>query len=117
MRLRFRYGELLFKAGLYDEAIPVLQEARNDPKNRFRSSLYIRPLLLQRRVSIPAPWTSSTEGHRNYELPTIPPARSCTTGWRAPMRRRPDRRSLETYGQLIQWDYNFRDVFVIGSTT
>lgn len=110
MRLRFRYGELLFKAGLYDEAIPVLQEARNDPKNRFRCSLYIGRCFYKKGFHSGAV-DQLKEAIANYELPDDPTgkelhywlARTYEADGQIP-------EALKTYGQLIQWDYNYRDV-------
>ena len=41
LRLRYRLGRALFQMGLYDEAIPVLQEASADPRSRVHCQLMI----------------------------------------------------------------------------
>jgi len=35
MRLKYEYGRRLLRAKQYDDAIPVLQEARSDPRHRI----------------------------------------------------------------------------------
>ncbi|MFO0837367.1 MAG: hypothetical protein U1D55_02480 [Phycisphaerae bacterium] len=40
-RLRFRLGETLFRMKQFDEAIPVLQEAQNDPRTRTRCQVLL----------------------------------------------------------------------------
>lgn len=39
MNVRYQYGDALFRAGKYDEAISVFQVAQNDPKNKARALL------------------------------------------------------------------------------
>lgn len=110
MRLRFSYGERLFKAGQFDEAIPVLQDARSDPKSRFKCSLYIGRCFYKKGYQSGAIDTFK-EAIANYELPDDPTgkelhywlARSYEADGQAA-------EALKTYGQLIQWDYNYRDV-------
>ena len=41
LRLKFYLGRALFRARLYDEAIPQLQEATSDPRSRVRAQLMI----------------------------------------------------------------------------
>jgi hypothetical protein len=110
MRLRYRYGELLFKAGQFDEAIPVLQEARNDPKNRFKCSLYIGRCFYKKTYNSGAIDTFK-EAIANYELPDDPTGKELHY-WLARAYEADGQalEALKTYGQLIQWDYNYRDV-------
>lgn len=41
LRLRYNYGKALFEAGRFDEAIPALQAAQNEPRSRLRSRYYM----------------------------------------------------------------------------
>jgi len=41
MKLKFEYGKRLIKARQYDEAIPMFQEARNDPRYRISALNFI----------------------------------------------------------------------------
>ena len=41
LRMRFRLGNVLFKTGHYDEAIPALQQAQGDPRSRARCQMLI----------------------------------------------------------------------------
>jgi tetratricopeptide (TPR) repeat protein len=110
MRLRYRYGELLFKAGLYDEAIPTLQEARNDPKYRHQCSLYIGRCFYKKTYHSQAADVFK-EAIANYEIPDDATGKELHY-WLGRTYEAdgqiPD--ALKTYGQLIQWDYNYRDV-------
>lgn len=109
MRL-YKYGELLFRARQYDEAIPVLQEARNDPKSRFQCSLYIARCFYEKGYHSQAIDTFK-EAIGNLEIPDDATGKELNY-WMARAYeadgQKPD--ALKTYGQLIQWDYNYRDV-------
>ncbi|MEP0841851.1 MAG: hypothetical protein HRF43_03975 [Phycisphaerae bacterium] len=110
MSLRFKYGELLFEAGQYDEAIPVLQEARNDPKSRIPCSLYIARCFYEKGYHSQAIDTLK-EAIANYETPDDATGKKLHY-WlaRAYEADGQDLDALKTYGQLIQWDYNYEDV-------
>jgi tetratricopeptide (TPR) repeat protein len=110
MRLRYRYGELLFRAGQYDEAIPVLQEARNDPKYRFQCSLYIGRCFYKKALYSPAIDTFK-EAIAGYETPDDATGKELHY-WLGRCYEADNQmpEALKTYGQLIQWDYNYRDV-------
>jgi tetratricopeptide (TPR) repeat protein len=41
LRMKYRLGSALFRVGDYDEAIPVLQGAQGDPRNRTRALLML----------------------------------------------------------------------------
>jgi TolA-binding protein len=108
MRYRFEYGRRLFEDGQFDEAIPFLQEARADRKVRFQCSLYVGRCF-----------------HRkNYFTQAIDTFREAISGYESPeddlgkelhywlgRSYEADKRTddaLKIYGQLIQWDYNYR---------
>lgn len=51
LRLKFKYGQALFKARRYDDAIPVLQQAQADPRSRVRCELLIGRCFLEKNTS------------------------------------------------------------------
>lgn len=51
LRLKFKYGQTLFKARRYDDAIPVLQQAQQDPRSRVRCELLIGRCFLEKKAS------------------------------------------------------------------
>lgn len=110
LRFKYEYGVRLFSAGKFDEAIPVFQSARSDPKNRTNCALYLGrcfykknypsqaiPILQDELASYHSPddetgkallyWLSRSQ----EESGNIPAAR-------------------EGYGKILQMDYNYRDV-------
>lgn len=114
MRIRYRYGEMLFKAGKYDpakydEAIPVLQEARSDPKVRFNCSLYIGRCFYEKGYYSQAVDTFR-EAIASYETPDDALGKELHY-WlgRAYQDDKQVPEALKTFGQLIQWDYNYRN--------
>lgn len=109
MRLRFKYGELLFKAGKHDDAIPVLQEARSDPKHRYQCSLFIGRCFHAKGYHSQAIDTFK-EAIASYETPDDSVGKELHY-WlgRAYQEDGQVADALKTYGQLIQWDYNYRD--------
>ena len=48
LRLKFKLGSVLFDAGEYDEAIPVLQAAQGDPRHRTRAQFYMGRSFLEK---------------------------------------------------------------------
>jgi tetratricopeptide (TPR) repeat protein len=109
MRVRYKYGELLFKAGRFDDAIPVLQEARNDPKARFQCSLFIGRCFFEKGYHSQAIETFK-EAIAGKETPDDSAGKELHYWLGRAYEsdgQTPD--ALKTYGQLIQWDYNYRD--------
>ncbi|HPD28526.1 MAG TPA: tetratricopeptide repeat protein [Phycisphaerae bacterium] len=108
LNYRFEYGRRLFEAGRYDDAIPVLQEARNEPKNRFRCSLYIGRCFFEKGFYKQAA-NVFREAIASYEIPNDDLGkrlhywlgRALEADGNAP-------EALKIYGQLIEWDYNYR---------
>jgi len=109
-RIRFRYAQALFKASQFDDAIPEFQQARADPRNRAACNLFIGRCFFEKAHYGPAVDTlkdlvSGYQGTgdeiskevyywlgRSYEADgTV-------------------KEAMVAYNQIIQWDYNFRDV-------
>lgn len=110
MKYRFEYGKRLFHGRNFDEAIPVFQEARNDPRTRAQCSLYL--------------------GRCFHEKQYFDQAADVLTEAIDALERQGDELSKEmhywlgmayegaqrfaearkVYGQILQWDYNYRDV-------
>ena len=109
LRIRYQYGVRLFKAGRHDEAIPVLQEARNDPKTRQQCSLHIGRCFFEKQY-----YTQAVDTFRdalaNHEIADDDLGKDLHY-WlgRAFEADGQIEDALKTYGQLIQWDYNYRN--------
>jgi tetratricopeptide (TPR) repeat protein len=108
-KLKFRYGRLLMQAGQFDQAIPVLQEARNDPKHRVQCMSLIGRCFYEKGFHTQA-ITTYNQALSDYELTGDDLSkelhywlgRACEAANKADEAR-------AAYGQIIQWDYNYRD--------
>lgn len=108
LRIKYELGVRLFQARLYDDAIPLLQEARSEPKMRFHCMLYIGRCFFEKGFNGQAT-DVLREAIGSYEIPDDKLGKELHY-WMG--------RSLEadgvvedalkTYGQLIQWEYNYR---------
>ncbi len=110
LRLRFEYGKRLFKAHDYDQAIPVFQEARNDPKCRAQCSFYIGRCFYEHGYYDQAV-DVLTEAIKSHEMQGDAVSKDLHY-WLGRAYEAAGRKddALKVYGQLLQWDYNFKDV-------
>lgn len=110
LRARFDYGVRLFRAGMYDEAIPALQHARNEPKNRASCGLYLGRCFHRKKMHSQA-ITTFRETMENLEVLDDDVGKellyrlgvACEEAKQIQAAR-------EAYGQILQFDYNYRDV-------
>ncbi|MFH0980713.1 MAG: hypothetical protein V2A79_04150 [Planctomycetota bacterium] len=110
LRIKFEYAVRLFNAQRFDEAIPILQAARTDPKNKVRCTLYIgRAFYLKKLYSHAV--TILREGEALCEIPDDETAKEMTY-WlaRALEAAEEKQEAQKAYGKLLQLDYNYRDV-------
>ena len=109
-RIAFEYGKRLFQSRKLDEAIPVLQEARADAKKRTECSLYIGRCFYEKKYGRQAV-DVLTEAVAAYEIQ----GDSTSKGLRYWLARSLElearkEEAMKCYGQLLQMDYNYRDV-------
>ena len=110
LRLRFEYGARKFNAGQFDEAIPLFQAARADPKNRSACGMYLGRCFYRKGYHSQAIATLE-EAIRDYEAQDDDLAKNMQY-WlgRAQEANENLDAARKTYGNLLQMDYNFRDV-------
>ena len=110
LRIRFDLGVRRFSAGQFDDAIPLLQSARLDPKNRVSCSMYLGRCFLRK-------------GYYDQAIPALEEALAgseaaddelvkTTRYWLARAQEGAGNKQAaqETYGNILQADYNYRDV-------
>ncbi len=109
LRIRYEHGKRLFRAGRHDEAIPVLQEARHDPKTRTQCSLYLGRCFFEKAYSAQA-MDTFREAINSYEFPDDDLGKQLHY-WlgRSHEAAGQTADALKVYGQLIQWEYNYRN--------
>jgi len=110
LRLKFELGVRLFNAGRFDEAIPILQAARGDPKNRAACGMYLGRCFFRKNYQEQAisalQEAISTHGRNDDDLGKNMRywlGRAFEAGGDVEEAR-------QTYGDILQTDYNFRDV-------
>lgn len=109
-KLKFEYGRRLVLSKKYDEAIPVLQEARNDPKNRAACMGLIGRSFFEKGYHTQA-MTTYRQAIAEHELVGDELAKELYY-WlgRACEACGKKEEAEKAYGQVIQWDYNYKDV-------
>jgi len=95
---------------MFDEAIPCFQEARLDPRNRMACNLFTGRCFFEKKLYGPAidVLTTLSKEHEGRGDETSKEiyywlGRAFEADGR-------NESAAETYNQLIQWDYNYRDV-------
>lgn len=107
---RFEYGVRLFQAARHDDAIPMLQGAQTDPRNRQRCRLYIgRCFFAKGYHSQAIEVLTQALGEHEIKEDEIGREMHYWLG-RASEESGDAKAALKTFGQIIQWDYNYKDV-------
>lgn len=112
LRIRFEYGIRNFRAGRFDEAIPMLQSARADPRNRAACGMFLGRCFFRKNyhAQAVAALQDAIDDHEfsdddlgksmRYWLARVQEASGDNEGAR------------KTYGSILQMDYNYGDVRV-----
>lgn len=110
MGIKFEYGKRLFQAQNYEEAIPIFQQSRTDPRFRVRSNNYIGQCFFYTEwyPEAVASFTEAFEALENKEDETAKELRY-NLG-RAQEADGNAEQALEQYRRVAQIDYNYRDV-------
>jgi tetratricopeptide (TPR) repeat protein len=111
LRVRLKYAQTLFVAGKFDEAIPEFQAARADPRSRAACNLFIGRCFHEKgrygpAVDVLKDLIKTHEGAGDDEVTKE------TYYWlgRSYEAAGKIEEATTAYNQIIQWDYNFRDV-------
>lgn len=110
LRLKYEYGARLFKARKFDEAIPLLQQGRGDPKVRHACSLVLARCFFEKELFAQAT-SVLRESLAQYELTEDDTAKELNY-WLGLSLAKDGKtgEAREILGKLIQIDYNYRDV-------
>ena len=109
-RIRFEYGVRNFLAGRFDEAIPMFQSARADPKNRAACGMYLGRCFFKKNYHAQA-ISALSEAIEAHQFGDDDLAKSMKY-WlgRAEEVSGDIEAARKTYGMLLQLDYNYGDV-------
>lgn len=109
-RVKFELAIRCFRAGRFDDAIPLFQAARVDPKNRTACGLYLGRCFYRKSYHSQA-IGAFTDAIESYEVTDDELAKNLNY-WLG--RALEDDGKVEdarkTYGKILQLDYNYRDV-------
>jgi len=110
-RLKFDYGVRLFRAGRIDDAIPLFQTARSDPKNRTACSFFLGRCFFRKGYFTQTIHTL-TEAIEQYSFNDDDLAKGMRY-WlgRAHEEAGDPAAARKTFGDLLQQDYNYKDVW------
>jgi len=100
----------LFLLGRFDEAIPVFQHVRNDPKYRVEATSYLGRAFLENKFIEEAVETLKASID-DYQLRGDEKSKDMYYWYGRALEEQPDTAAaLKAYSQVAQWDFNFRDV-------
>ena len=111
-RIKYDYAIRLYTAGKYDDAIPMFQTARADPKNRSACGVYLGRCFYRKKF-YPQAISTLEEALEHHEFDDDELALEMNY-WLG--RSQEDAGNVDaarqTYGKILQLDYNYRDVRV-----
>ncbi len=110
MRFKYDVGKRLFNLGRFQDAIPIFQHARNDPKYRTDAGLWVARAFLEAGFLDEADDTLAGL-IRDYQLTGDEKSKEMYY-WRARALEQKEMRNeaLAHYSKVAQWDFAYRDV-------
>jgi tetratricopeptide (TPR) repeat protein len=110
MRFRFEIGKRLHTLGRYQDAIPIFQQARSDPKYKFAGGVLLGQAFLEAGFVDEAVETLAVLIN-DYQVRGDETSKQLFY-WRARALEQSGKNAeaLKHYSQVAQWDFNYRDV-------
>lgn len=110
MSYRFHAAQRLFQLNRFEEAIPVFQQARQDPKYRGEAAIYLGRAFLESGFTDEAVDTLR-DLIESYELKGDTKSKEMNYWYgRAQELKGDTPAALKSYSQVFQWDAGYRDV-------
>jgi tetratricopeptide (TPR) repeat protein len=110
MGLRYEVGRRLFALARYEESIPVLQQARQDPKFRFESALLLGRCFMESSFIAEAVDTLGN-AISDYQLRGNDLSKELHYWLGRALEVRGDREAAgKQFSTVAQWEWNYRDV-------
>lgn len=111
-RLKFELAVRRFNAGQFDDAIPLFQSARTDPKNRIACGMYLGRCFFRKGYHSQA-ISGLKEAIESYDVTDDELAKQMRYWLGRAFEAGGDIESAKkTYGEILTVDYNYRDVRV-----
>jgi tetratricopeptide (TPR) repeat protein len=109
-KFRYEMAKRMFMLGRHDEAIPVFQHVRNDPKYRTEATSYLGRSFLENRFVEEAVETLKASID-DYQLKGDDKSKDMYYWYGRALEEKGDTpAALKAFSQVAQWDFNFRDV-------
>lgn len=110
MSIKFRVAERMFALEKYSDAIPIFQQARNDPKYRYDAATYLgRSFLEAGFVDEAVDTLKAVIGE--YQLHGDPKSIEMHYWYGRSLEKSGDNAAaIKALSQVAQWDFNYRDV-------
>lgn len=110
MSVKFKVAERLFLLEQYSDAIPIFQQARNDPKYRHDAAIYLGRAFLEAGFT-----DESVDTLRavigEYQLLGDPKSIDMHYWYGRALEKKGDNlAAIKAFSQVAQWDFNYRDV-------
>jgi tetratricopeptide (TPR) repeat protein len=103
-------AQRLFSLGRLDEAIPVFQHVRNDPKYRVDATSFLGRAFLENKFVEEAVETLKVS-IEEYQLRGDEKSKEMYYWYARALEEKPDiPAAVKAYSQVAQWDFNYRDV-------
>jgi len=110
MTIRFEMARRLFMLERYGEAIPVFQQARQDPKHRINAGILLGRAFLEAGFVDEAADTLKA-CMEEYQVRGDDKAKDMVYWYARAQEEKGDlQTALRSYSQVAQWDFNYRDV-------
>ena len=109
-RFRFEMARRLVLLGRHDEAIPVFQHVRNDPKYRVEATTLLGRAFLESKFTDEAVETLKASID-DYQLKGDEKSKDMYYWYARALEEQGDTpAAIKAFSQVAQWDFNFRDV-------
>lgn len=110
MSIRFEVAKRLFMLERYGDAIPVFQQARQDPKHRINAGILLGRSFLEAGFVDEAADTLKA-CIDEYQIRGDDKAKDMSYWYARAQEQKGDMQTaLRSYSQVAQWDFNYRDV-------
>jgi tetratricopeptide (TPR) repeat protein len=111
-KIRFEMARRLVTLGRHDEAIPVFQHVRNDPKYRVEATTLLGRAFYESKFLEEASETLKS-AIEEYQLKGDDKSKEMYYWYARALEEKGDTQSaIKAYSQVAQWDFNYRDTQV-----
>jgi len=109
---RYNAAQRLFELGRFDEAIPIFQNARQDPKYKIEASILLGRAFMEAGFPDEAVDTLR-EANEAYQVKGDQKSIDMTYYYARALENKGDiATAIKQYSQVAQWNFNYRDVQV-----